>query len=507
MPTLCNSKKVLYNLLSNAFKFSDPMEGQVWIRLGSKQNQVELEVEDNGIGIPREHLGRIFDRFSQVEGSATRRYEGTGIGLALVKEIVVAHDGTITVDSEVGRGSIFVVTLPLSPNQPGTNVLWEQDDEAYLTPVMRQDVPEDIDPVPSDQISNMDRPLVLLADDNPDMRKYLERVLFRQYRVVTAKDGVEALQSARTVRPELILTDVMMPRMSGYDLLKAIRSDEVLHSIPVIFLTARAGTDARVESLDAGAEDYISKPFDEQEVLARVGNLIRTRAQERELMQLQKEKLSQFLPPHIGELILSADAEKFLRGHRMDVTVLFIDLRGFTAFAETADPEELMGVLREYHGEMGRVISEYHGTLERFSGDAMMVFLNDPVPVPNHTTQAIRMAMAMRDRATELCRHWSKREIGLGAGIGIDTGYATLGAVGFEGRQDYAAIGTVTNLAARLCNEAHHGQILISGRVLPLVEEWVQAEPLGELTLKGFHQSVSVYNVTGLREHEGASQG
>ena len=164
----------------------------------------------------------------------------------------------------------------------------------------------------------------------------------------------------------------------------------------MVFLTARAGTDARVESLEAGADDYLAKPFDEHELLARVGNLIRARAQERELVQLQKEKISRFLPSNLAEMILAGDREEFLKGHRTNITVVFIDLRGFTEFAESAAPEDLMAVLRDYQSQMGMIISEYGATLERFSGDALMVFLNDPLPMPNHIEQAVRMAIAMR---------------------------------------------------------------------------------------------------------------
>jgi class 3 adenylate cyclase len=251
--------------------------------------------------------------------------------------------------------------------------------------------------------------------------------------------------------------------------------------------------------LEAGADDYIAKPFDENEMLARVRNLIRERAQEREIIQLQKEKIAQFLPPHLADMIIAGDRDDFLKGHRAEITVLFIDLRGFTAFAESAEPEALMTILREYQTEMGSLISEYGGTLERFSGDAMMVFFNDPIPVPNHAEQAVRMAIAMRGRSAELRAKWTKRVIDLGVGIGIATGYASLGVIGFERRTDYAAIGPVTNLAARLCGEAQHGQILIAGRVLEFVESLVSTEAVGSLTLKGFQRPVLAYNVKGLR--------
>jgi class 3 adenylate cyclase len=332
------------------------------------------------------------------------------------------------------------------------------------------------------------------------MRGYLARLLQAQYRVVLAKDGVEGLEQARTCHPDLIITDVMMPRMSGYDLLKAIRGDNALRSTPVIMLTARAGTEARVESWETGADDYIAKPFDESEIQARVNNLIRARAQERELRQLQKEKIARFLPRNVAEMILSGKHDEFLKGHRKEISVVFIDLRGFTAFVENSDPEDVMTILREYQTAMGHLVSEYGGTLERFIGDAVMVYFNDPLPCPNHAQQAVRMAIAMRQAIAALQEEWERRGIRLGAGIGIATGYATIGAVGFEDRLDYAAIGSVTNLAARLCSEAEHGQILLSERVRYLVNDHILTEPVGNLTLKGFHKPVLTYNVTGLAD-------
>lgn len=490
-------KKVLYNLLSNAFKFSDPQTGQVWIRLVTKDHSIELEVEDNGIGIPREQLARIFDRFTQVEGGASRRYEGSGIGLALVKEIVALHGGMIAVESDLGRGSIFTITLPRgNVTQEQISAVPAEEDEQTFLPLRSEE--KQGDGVLSSPISNMNAPLVLVVDDNADMRSYVERILRKEYRIVLAKDGAEAFEQARRLRPELIVTDVMMPKMSGHDLLQAVRADKGLRSIPVIFLTARAGTEARIESLDAGADDYLSKPFDELELLARVGNLIRTRAQERELVQLQKEKIARFLPRNLADMIMSGEHEDFLKGHRREITVVFIDLRGFTAFVEKSDPEEVMTILRDYQTVMGHLVSEYGGTLERFVGDAVMVYFNDPLPCPHHAQQAVKMAIAMRQAIYSLQQEWKKRDIQLGAGIGIATGYATIGAVGFEDRLDYAAIGPVTNLAARLCSEAQDGQILVSDRVLPLVKELIKAEPIGELALKGIQRPVAVSQVVGM---------
>ena len=492
-------KKVLYNLLSNAIKFSDPDNGQVWIRLNAKNDWVELEVEDNGIGISSDQLERIFTRFTQVEGSMTRRYEGTGIGLALVKEIVTAHHGKITVESELGRGSTFTIVLPQGAAS-SDSIVSTVDDDSLILPIASVDPSEEVNFAARSGGPNDDRSLLLVVDDNADMRAYLARLLQAQYRVVLAKDGVEGLEQARTFTPDLIITDVMMPKMSGYDLLKAVREDDALRTIPVIMLTARAGTEARVESWETGADDYIAKPFDESEIQARVNNLIRARVQEQQLRQLQKEKIARFLPRNLADMILSGEHDEFLKGHRTEITVVFIDLRGFTSFVEKSDPEEVMTILREYQTAMGHLVSEYGGTLERFIGDAVMVYFNDPLPCTNHAQQAVKMAIAMRQAVYGLQEQWKKRGTQLGAGIGIATGYATIGAIGFEDRLDYAAIGSVTNLAARLCSEAQHGQILLSERVKHSLQERVLTEPVGNLTLKGFHKSVVTYNVIGMVE-------
>jgi class 3 adenylate cyclase/putative methionine-R-sulfoxide reductase with GAF domain len=210
-------------------------------------------------------------------------------------------------------------------------------------------------------------------------------------------------------------------------------------------------------------------------------------------------RLKRFFSPQLAELIVTGGADDPLKTHRRDVTVVFLDLRGFTAFAETAEPEEVMTVLREYHAEMGRLILEHEGTLERFTGDGMMIFFNDPTPVPDPAKRAVRMALTMRERVAPLCERWRKRGHELDLGIGIAQGYATIGAIGFEGRWDYGAIGTVTNLAARLCGEAKPSQILVSRRVASDAEDLIETEPVGPLVLKGLAKPVSAFNVVRLK--------
>jgi class 3 adenylate cyclase len=285
--------------------------------------------------------------------------------------------------------------------------------------------------------------------------------------------------------------------------------------LPVVMVTALDPSQERAKGLEAGADDFLSKPINQLELLARVRSLLRVKhyhdaveALNRDLearvaeqvAQLERlGRLKRFFSPTLAEAIVSGGAEDPLRSHRREITVVFIDLRGFTAFAESSEPEEVMSVLHEYHAEMGRLIVSHEGTLERFTGDGMMVFFNDPVVLENPSEHAVRMALEMRARAVELSARWRKLGHDLDFGIGIAQGYATLGAIGFEGRWDYGAIGTVTNLAARLCAEAKPGQVLVARRVYTAVEDLVEAEPMGELTLKGFSRPIPTYDIRTIR--------
>jgi class 3 adenylate cyclase len=293
--------------------------------------------------------------------------------------------------------------------------------------------------------------------------------------------------------------------------------------MPVIMVTAKTDSRDVVAGLEAGADEYLTKPIDQASLVARVKSMLRIKAlhdtvqaqtaelatwnrtlEERvagQVTELERVgRLKRFFSAQLADLIVSGGADDPLKSHRREITVVFLDLRGFTAFAETAEPEEIMGVLREYHAECGRLIVEHEGTLERFTGDGMMVFFNDPVEVPDPAHRAVRLAVTIRDRVSGAMKdRWRKLGFDLDLGIGIAQGYATIGAIGFEGRLDYGAIGTVTNLAARLCGEAPPGQILVSQRVHAKVEDMVEAEALPPLTLKGFNRPVPAYVVTALR--------
>jgi len=368
------------------------------------------------------------------------------------------------------------------------------------------------------------RAVILVVDDDAGNRDVLWRRLSREgYEVRTAADGEAALAlllggSGSPV--DLALLDVRMPGMDGYELLRRMKADAALRNIPVLMISALDQVESVVRCIELGAEDYLPKPFEPVLLRARIGACLekkRLRDQdvrrERELAEWnqtlerrvseqvaqleQLSRLKRFFSPQLAELIVAGGAEDPLRSHRREITVVFLDLRGFTAFAETAEPEELMGLLAEYHGEMGRLILAHEGTLERFTGDGMMVFFNDPVPVPDPAARATRMAIAMRDRVAALAAGWRRRGYDLAVGIGIAQGYATLGAIGFEGRLDYGAIGTVTNLAARLCAEAAGGQVLVSQRVAAAVEGLAAVEAVGLLTLKGFARPVPAFAVGG----------
>jgi class 3 adenylate cyclase/putative methionine-R-sulfoxide reductase with GAF domain len=221
-------------------------------------------------------------------------------------------------------------------------------------------------------------------------------------------------------------------------------------------------------------------------------------------VERQRQELSRFLSPQIADVITSERGAQLLAGHRAYISVLFCDLRGFTAFAETAAPEELFDLLREYHVLMGELIGEHGGTVEHFAGDGLMVFFNDPVPLERHELQAVRLALHARQRFSDMAAAWRKRGINLGIGIGIAAGYATLGRIGFEGRYDYGALGPVTNLASRLSSEVATGEILVSAPVFAAVEDEVDVESAGEIELKGFSRPASVHRVRALRNREQA---
>jgi adenylate cyclase len=368
-----------------------------------------------------------------------------------------------------------------------------------------------------------DPPRILIVDDNEANRDILlTRLATQAYDLYKAADGEEAIATAKSVLPDLILLDVMMPKLNGFEVCRRLKSDAALPFMSIILVTSMGDTRDIVAGLDAGADEYLTKPVDQAALLARVRSVLRLKALQdrvvaqaadlanwnRTLEQRVAEqvaeierigRLKRFLAPQIAQLVVSSGDEHLLESHRRDVTVVFCDLRGFTAFSEVAEPEEVMVVLREYHLALGVLADKYDGTVERFTGDGLLVIFNDPLPCPDPSIRAVQMALEMRDEVAKLSVNWSRSGHDVGFGIGIAHGYATLGTVGYEGRFQYSVTGKVANLASRLCDEAKNGQILIDINVLSAVEKRADIEFSEELVLKGFSRPVKVFNVSGLR--------
>ena len=374
-------------------------------------------------------------------------------------------------------------------------------------------------------------PRILVVDDNPTNLEVLRvRLNAHGYEVVTAVDGEDALNRARGVAPDLVLLDVMMPKLDGISVVRELKQDNTLRFTPIILVTAKSDTRDVVIGLEAGADDYLTKPFEHAALIARVRSMLRikdlhdtVRSQATQLKEQTEQlsswnrmleervagqlaqierigRLQQFLAPQVAQMIANSDAsDSLLASHRREVTAVFCDLRGFTAFTEASEPEEVMGVLREYQENLGELIFRYEGTLDQFLGDGIMIVFNDPIPCDDHTARAVRLALDMRERVDQLAKQWARVGHALGFGIGIASGYATLGQVGFEHRREYTAIGSVINLASRLCGEAKAGQIVISQRAFSAVEHSVGASHIGQLSLKGFNGSIDAYEVLSWR--------
>jgi adenylate cyclase len=369
----------------------------------------------------------------------------------------------------------------------------------------------------------MDRAARLLViDDTPQNARLLDAMLSPHgYSVALAFSGGEGLEKVRTEHPDLVLLDILMPDMSGYEVCRRLRDDPATRLLPVVMLTS-SGDQDKVDAIEAGADDFIARPLNPQELLSRVRSLLRIKeyhdtiqAQAAELAEWNRtleqrvqsqlaqleglDRLRRFFSPPVAEVVLSGGGQ-MLEPHRREVTIVFCDLRGYTAFSSTAEPEDVMGALNQFYEAVGDLILRFDATLEQFAGDSVMTIFNDPMPCPNHTAAATRMALEVRERMKALSHGWRLKGYDLDVGTGIAEGYATLGRVGFEGRFDYRATGTVVNLASRLCSHALGGQILLAPRAYACVTDLVDVEAVGPLQLKGFHDPVQAYNVTGLKD-------
>jgi len=353
--------------------------------------------------------------------------------------------------------------------------------------------------------------IALIVDDSAVNRQLLARHLAGiEIEAREAGDGRVALQMLRELDGQVgvVLLDVVMPEMDGYETLAAIKADEELRHVPVIMISGVDELDSVVRCIRLGATDYLPKPFNPTILAARVrASLADKRVHDMELahaaqqaalletIERQKEELSRFLSPQVAALVSTPEGQALLAGHRREATALFADLRGFTTFSDQAEPEEVLNLLREYHGAMGALIIEHGGTLEHFAGDGMMVFFNDPVPQADHVERAVRMAVAMRDMFEGMAAKWARLGFELGLGIGIATGYATLGRIGFEGRYDYGMVGTAVIVASRLSSAAEANQILLNPRAHAAVDQMTQVEEVGDLQLNGVARPMPTVNV------------
>ena len=360
---------------------------------------------------------------------------------------------------------------------------------------------------------------VLAVDDQPTNLRLIDAVLTpRGYDVVPCSSGDDCLaRLADDPDVDLVLLDILMPGIDGYEVCRRIRAEPSTAFLPVVMITA-SGEQQRARALEAGADDFVTKPFDQSELLARIASLARIkryhdtiRRQTEELAAWNQElssrveaqlaelermgRLRRFLSPQLADLVM--EDEGLLQSHRREIVVVFFDLRNFSTFAETSEPEEVTAVLAEFHAALGRLIHRHEGTLERFTGDGAMVFFNDPVPCPDPADRAVALALAANQEVRAMAEGWRRRGFDLALGTGIAQGYATLGRIGYEGRFDYAAIGSVTNLAARLTDAAAHWQVLTTDRVLDALARPVAgAVSLGELAPKGFARPVRVNDIS-----------
>ncbi len=512
--------KVLYNLLSNAMKFT-PTGGSITISLEEVGHLCLLQVKDTGIGIRREQIPYLFERFRQAEGSANRSYEGTGLGLALVKELVELHRGQVRVDSTYGEGTTFTIWLETGTNHLPPEQVLEipaeldssrvavelSDVEAELEDtedLFLQNSREDVE-----QIIGKGLATILVVDDNPDLRNYVARVLKQaNFDVVFGRDGADGFTVAQKYDPDVIITDLMMPKVSGLDLIKKIRETEGLKGTPIILLTAKADEDTRIEGVEKGADAYLSKPFNDRELLAEVKNLWALKENERRVQELNKylteSVLRRFLPPEMVRRAAAGDLALDLRPEPRLVTVLFSDIVGFTQMSNSLRARRIAELLNEYLAAMTKAIFSNGGTVDKFVGDAVMALFGSPEELPpqEQVRRAIASARAMLKALDGLNERWQEMGLVGENGVppvrfrcGIHQGAAVVGMFGGEERSDFTAIGPSVNIAARLQEAAQPNTILVSGVVADYVNE-SEIEKFGSLKLKGIDENVLSFVVS-----------
>jgi adenylate cyclase len=549
--------KVVYNLLSNAMKFT-PEGGTISVKLQSQGHNCILQVQDTGIGIVKEQIPHLFERFRQAEGSENRSYEGSGLGLALVKELVELHGGKVTVDSVYGKGTTFTLCLLTGDaHLPAQQVLdaptelttsracveladlelveTTVDDDLETVnhppgmPSLREAAPTARQgrtqsptegnpptalshqfPLPVGERSRTTNPQsphsILVVDDNPDLRTYVSDILRRSgYQVYTARNGYEGFGKAEELAPNLIITDLMMPMVTGVEMIRMIRAEAKLKGTPIILLTAKVDEETRIESTENGADAYLAKPFNDRELLAEVRNLLALKENERRVLELNtyltESVLKRFLPPALVSKAAAGALSLDLRPEPRLITVLFSDIVGFTQLSNTLRSRRVAELLNEYLEVMTKAVFDNGGTVDKFMGDAILALYGAPEELtPNEQVRrAVNTARAMQRSLLQLNQRWYDQGIfdshtdgGVQFRCGIHQGTAVVGMFGSAERADYTAIGPSVNIAARLQAAAVPGTILVSAAVADYLqdEEITKGSPL---KLKGVDETVLTF--------------
>ena len=492
--------KVLYNILSNAVKFT-ATEGSIHINLNIFEQRCYLEIEDTGIGILPAQLPHIFERFRQADGSTSRTHEGTGLGLALVKELVELHGGDIRVSSSYGSGTLFTVELPMGADHlPAEQIhqtlrTLEPQRAAVELASLHQTVPV----IAPKRIDGVD---ILVVDDNPDVRAYVAAILQRQgYGVSTAHNGAAGLEMARNHPPQLIITDLMMPQVSGLELVQQVRLEPMLQGIPIILLTAKVDDDTRLEGTEQGADAYLSKPFKERELAATVSNLLALKANERKVSDLNRylteSVLKRFLPDALVKKAARGALQLQLQPEPRLVTVLFSDIVGFTQLSNRLRSQRVAELLNDYFNAMTQAIFANGGTIDKFMGDAVLALFGAPETLSpdEQVRRAIAAARHMYRSLETLNHQWSQQGVpSVKFRCGIHQGSAVVGMFGSAERADYTAIGPSVNMAARLQEAADGETILVSAAIADYLDtqEIIQCR---SLQLKGIDETVLAFDI------------
>lgn len=538
-------EKIILNLISNAFKFTP--SGGIYVNVDEVGEHVEVRVRDTGIGLPADKLETVFERFTQIDGSSSRQYEGTGIGLSLARELAQLHEGSLRAELPEGGGSVFILRIPRYPAEirAATGFLSEKEQvEERISPADESsgirrsatrgailgDLSERRAATFSDEsgvyevgteIAARSDETVLLVEDTHDMRRFLYFLLKPHYRILTAQNGRQGLEKALRHKPDLILSDVMMPEMDGYQLVAAVKADPELKSTPVILLTAKADVAMKIEGINLGADDYVVKPFNSRELISRIRSQLRIRRMNSDLRTMRdqlaamNEKLAGQMQLQISELIKSSRFQSYLppqlistlqsrsaptvRSERKKLTIFFSDIVDFTRISEALEPEDLARLLNHYLSEMTSIAKRYTATVDKFIGDAIVCHFGDVGSVSDKAdaVACVQMAVDMQLRMRELSAVWIEDGFSepLQIRCGINTGFAAVGNFGSEDRLDYTVIGSNMNLASRIQSAAPPGGILVSHSTWALARADIRMEPAESFTPKGFQREINVYRV------------